>query len=223
MNILFKYTVLFSIGFLFFLSCNKPPELSIIPEISFEKVQFVETEGPDSLILYIHFKDGDGDLGLNANEIYPPYEPYDVVLDKNNDTIKYGSQPGLPEFNPIDYIITRDDNGNPIDTILVKINPDHYNYFVHFFQKRNGTYTEFNWRDKPYYQTFDGRFPILNTTEKGRPLEGDLRYSMVSSGWIYLFRDTMKISVQIQDRARNKSNIVESPDFTLEGIKVKNP
>jgi hypothetical protein len=204
-----------------FQSCNKPPELPIIPAIEFESVEFVQADGPDSLIVSVHFTDGDGDLGLTSDDIYPPYQAYDVVLDENNDTIKYGSAPGLPEYNPIDYIILRDANGSPTDTILVKINENHYNFFVRFFQKKYGKYTEFDWRDKPFYQTFDGRFPLLNNSDKSRPLEGSLRYGMVSSGWLFLFRDTMKVQIQIQDRALNKSNLTESEDFTLEGVKRK--
>ncbi len=216
-----KYSVLFLTGSIFFLACTRPPDLPLIPSIEFEKVQYVETSGSDSLIVYIHFKDGDGDLGLNSDENSYPYEPYDVVLNNNGDTVMFGSQAGLPAYNPIDYIINRDNSGNPIDTFFVKVNPNHYNYFVHFFKKYKGEYTEFKWTDPPYYQTFDGRFPILNTSENARPLEGTLRYGMVSTGWSYIFRDTMKISVQIQDRALNKSNIVETPDFTLAGIKTK--
>ena len=221
MRNLFKYTILAAFSVLLLLSCNKPPELPIVPTIDFDHVSFAEADGPDSLIVFINFKDGDGDLGLNADENEWPYEPYDVVTDNNGDTILFGSRPGLPAYNPIDYVIDRDNNGNPIDTVLVKINENHYNYFIHFFQKYNGTYTEFIWEAAPYYQTFNGRFPILNTSEKSRPLEGQLRYALVSQGWLGLFRDTMKISVQIQDRALHKSNVVESPDFLLENLKAK--
>jgi len=148
------------------------------------------------------------------------------VLDENEDTISIGSRPGLPEYNPLDYIILRNADGEAIDTILVEINENHYNYFVRFFQKKNGQYTEFDWRDAPYYQTFDGRFPLLNRDLsdgqlKERPLEGILRYGMTSSGWLFLFRDSLKVSVQIQDRALHKSNVVESSDFTLESIRVE--
>lgn len=206
-------------------ACNRAPELPVIPVITFEDVVFKEVNGPDSLIVSIYFEDGDGDLGLTSGDVNDPYHPYDVVLDSNGDTISIGSQPGLPPYNPIDYIIVRDQNGEAIDTILVELNENHYNYFVRFFTKRNGQYTEFNWRDAPYYQTFDGRFPLLNRSLsdgqlRDRPLEGILRYGMTSSGWLFLFRDTVKISVQIQDRALHKSNIVESPDFTLESIRI---
>jgi hypothetical protein len=214
-----------AVAVLAFQACNRAPELPVIPVINFEQVQFKEVDGPDSLIVSIYFEDGDGDLGLTSFDITEPYQPYDPVYDANGDSISIGSQPGLPPYNPIDYVIIRDQNGVAKDTILVELNENHYNFFVRFFTKKNGQYTEFKWRDAPYYQTFDGRFPLLNRDVsdgrlKERPLEGELRYGMTSSGWLFLFRDTLKISVQIQDRALNKSNVVESPDFTLESIRV---
>jgi hypothetical protein len=219
MNFKYKFSFLVLFAGSIISGCNKPPELPEEPSIEGEWIQFKEAEGPDSLIISIYFKDGNGDLGLSSQNIDPPYHPYSVVYDDNGDTIKFGSKPGLPEYNPIDYIIIRDDEGAPLDTVLVEINSDHYNYFVHFYEKKNGQYTEFDWRAKPYYQTFDGRFPDLNLENRARPLEGSLRYGMVSSGWLFLFRDSLKISIQIQDRSLNKSNMIESPDFTLENAK----
>ena len=137
----------------FLSACNRAPELPIIPKIQFEEIQFKEVDGPDSLIVFINFEDGDGDLGLTSNDIFDEYAPYFVVLDENNDTIKYGSRPGLPDYNPIDYVILRDEDGVATDTILVEINENHYNYFIRFFTKKNGEYTEFDWRAPPYYQT----------------------------------------------------------------------
>ncbi len=219
MKFIIKYSLFLFSACLIWSGCTKPPDLPDTPSIEGEWVQFTEANGPDSLIISIYFKDGDGDLGLTSDNIDPPFHPYDVVLDNNGDTVKFGSKPGLPEYNPIDYIILRNDLGVPTDTVQVTINPNHYNYFVHFYEKKNGKYTEFDWRDKPYYQTFDGRFPLLNLADRERPLEGSLRYGMVSSGWLFLFRDSLKVSVQIQDRALNKSNIIESPAFTLEEAK----
>jgi len=206
--------------------CTRPPELPVVPKIDYEYIQFKEVEGPDSLILSVFFQDGDGDLGLTSYDIYEPYQAYDPVLDQNGDTIFYGDNPDMPPYNPLDYIITRDDDGNPQDTVWVELNPDHYNIFVRFYEKKNGEYEEFDWRQPPYYQTFDGRFPLLNTKIEDqrlviRPLEGSLRYGMTSSGWLFLFRDTMKIEVMIQDRALNKSNVVSTPDFTLDMISVE--
>jgi hypothetical protein len=220
--------ILIYIGIISFLAlsfCTRPPELPVIPSIKFESVSFEEVEGPDSLIFSIFFQDGDGDLGLTSNDIYYPYQAYNVKVDQNGDTLFYGDSPEMPPYNPLDYIITRDEDGNAEDTIWVEINLDHYNIFVRFFEKKNGEYEEFDWRDPPYFQTFDGRFPLLNTRIKDnrlviRPLEGSLRYGMTSSGWLFLFRDTLKLEIMIQDRALNKSNSVTSPDFTLDMITV---
>ena len=207
-------------------ACNRPPELPVVPTIEFEYVRFKEADGADSLLVSVYFKDGDGDLGLHPSETFPPYNPYDVVFDNQGDSVKIGSSPDLPPYNPVDYIITFDSQGNAIDTVLVELNENHYNFFVRFFEKKNGEYIEFKWRDPPYFQTFDGRFPLLNTDFidnqlRERPLEGSLRYGMTSNGWLLLFRDTLKLTVHIQDRMLNKSNVVETPDFTLESITVK--
>jgi len=217
------YIAIFS--FLALSFCTRPPELPIVPSIEFEEVLFKEVDGPDSLIVSIFFQDGDGDLGLTSYDIYYPYESYDVKLDNNGDTLFYGDSPEMPAYNPLDYVILRDNDGNPKDTIWVELNPNHYNIFVRFFEKKDGKYEEFDWRAPPYYQTFDGRFPLLNTKIVDnrliiRPLEGVLRYGMSSSGWLFLFRDTMKLEIMIQDRALNKSNVVSTPDFTLEMIRV---
>ena len=60
-------------------SCFDPPEFKNTPEISYEKIQFKEVPGAgtnDSLILYINFKDGDGDLGLDPDDPAYAQAPY---------------------------------------------------------------------------------------------------------------------------------------------------
>lgn len=60
-------------------SCFNPPEFTNTPEISFDKIQFKEVAGAgtaDSLILYIKFRDGDGDLGLDPNDPQYSDEPF---------------------------------------------------------------------------------------------------------------------------------------------------
>ncbi|QOI98442.1 MAG: hypothetical protein HRU69_13490 [Flammeovirgaceae bacterium] len=68
-------------------SCFEPPEFSDGPEISLNKIEFKVTpafEEADTLILYIDFKDGDGDLGFNKNNLQhfsDPYHPYTYFLE----------------------------------------------------------------------------------------------------------------------------------------------
>jgi hypothetical protein len=57
-------------------SCFNPPEYSNSPFITFANLQFKVTPDPsdaDSLIIFIDFKDGDGDMGLDDNYRDNPY------------------------------------------------------------------------------------------------------------------------------------------------------
>ena len=199
-------------------SCFNEPNLGFPPNIEFERVEFVEAGFLDSLIVFIKFEDGDGDLGLTGDETFPPYNPYDFVRDDNGDLIRFGSRAGLPPYNPLDWIINPEVNGTVVqDTILIRTNENHYNYFVEFLVKQaGGNFTLFDPRNPPFYQTFNGRFPLLNRTGESRPLAGTLRYGMVSSQFNTLFgNQTIKLRIQIQDRALNRSNTIESDEFTL--------
>ena len=68
-------------------------------------------------------------------------------------------------------------------------------------------------------KVFDGRFPLLNSSDRERPLEGKLTYKMKSAGFELLFRqDTLMLEVFIIDRALNISNTITTPDFVLKNI-----
>jgi hypothetical protein len=61
-------------------SCFNPPEYPDIPEIVFKSVDYVKgslatdgSQNPDSIILKLTFKDGDGDIGIATDELYPPF------------------------------------------------------------------------------------------------------------------------------------------------------
>ena len=76
-------------------ACFNEPEFSILPEISFSKIEFKETPAAgdlDTLILYINFKDGDGDLGLNDDYLDEPYNDFFYFLsDGLGDTTKFST------------------------------------------------------------------------------------------------------------------------------------
>jgi hypothetical protein len=66
------------------ISCFDPPEYSIVPQIAFNDIVFIEVgdfSDPDSLILSIDFKDGDGDLGLGNTDISDPFHDSDYYLE----------------------------------------------------------------------------------------------------------------------------------------------
>ncbi|HEX8059681.1 MAG TPA: hypothetical protein VF473_02045 [Cyclobacteriaceae bacterium] len=61
-------------------SCFSPPEYPDVPEIVFKSVTYVKggllddgSQAEDSVILVLNFKDGDGDIGIATNELFPPF------------------------------------------------------------------------------------------------------------------------------------------------------
>jgi hypothetical protein len=204
-------------------SCISPPDnFPSVPEISFKDIRFVPTDGSDSLIVSVDFKDAEGDLGLNPTDINPPFQPVDFIRDNSGRLIVYSTRPPeAPSFNPIDWEINPIVNNQRImDTVWVRQNPNHNNIFVRFFIKRNGVFQEFKWQAPPFFTTFNGRFPrIVNGTEE-QPVEGTIEYAMMSFGWSSIFRnDTIRIEIEIQDRALNRSNMTASPEVTLNQIR----
>lgn len=64
-------------------TCIVKPDFSEVPEIYFEGIQKISlnTDGikSDSIIISVHFKDGNGDLGLGSGDTLSPYQ------EKNSD------------------------------------------------------------------------------------------------------------------------------------------
>lgn len=203
-------------------SCISPPEnFPSVPEIEFSTIEYVTTSSQDSLIVSVDFKDAEGDLGLSSTDINPPYNPLIYKRDAGGNLITYSNRPAqAPAYNPIDWVVDPIINNTVVkDTIWVEQNEDQYNIFIRFYIKRNGQFNEFRWQDPPFFTTFNGRFPRILISEEGQSVEGNIKYRMLSSGWESIFRnDTIRIDVEIQDRALNRSNQVSSPEVTLRQI-----
>ena len=84
-------------------------------------------------------------------------------------------------------------------------------------ETENGKWVLYDPRQEPTCgPNYWGRVFELNTQGDERPLEGIIKYSILS-GFRLLFRnDTLKIQVRIQDRALNRSNIVETEPFLIQ-------
>ena len=217
-----NYLILLSIIFISGACISPPGDFPSTPEISFRDLNFSTTDGADSLILTLNFKDAEGDLGLNPNDVAPPFNPVTFIRDQAGKLIVYSARPvEAPSFNPIDWVINPIVNNIVVrDTVWVDQNKDHNNIFVRFFIKRNGVFTEFKWEAPPFFTTFNGRFPRIINGSEVLPVEGRIKYSMLSFGWNSIFRnDTLRIDVEIQDRALNRSNVASSLEVTLNQIR----
>lgn len=241
-----------AVGTVLFAACFEPPQYSIIPSIEFDKIIFKDianSSDPDSLILSLRFKDGDGDLGLDPSETFEPvndkfyyaftdasltnsvpisaFDPrFIYVTYKTRRTNpNYSSLPAFTQpYNCINWEVKT--VNSKLDTFYIELNPNHYNIFVRFFTKNNnGTFKEFDWQKEfPYPNCgipFHGRFPILSKDiSRKAPLDGTIRYGMASTGFLILFSiKTLKLEVVIQDRSFHKSDTVVTPEFTLLSIK----
>ena len=212
--------------------CFTAPEFPNEPSITYNNVVFKKGEtqfDQDSLILSLNFQDGDGDLGLRNEgaDTRPPYHDLtasenvddsgNLVQLKDRNTPEYDT---LPPYEFPYYCINYTIFNN--DTIYVQPNFYHHNIYVNYYVKKNGIYTEFDWLtafDPICGQSFDGRYPLLNPSDRERPLEGKLTYKMKSAGFELLFRqDTLMLEVFIIDRALNISNTITTPDFVLKNI-----
>lgn len=204
-------------------ACERPPELSSRPIITFENVEYKEVQGADSLILTIGFEDNEGDLGVSRLD-QPPVIVYPT--DGSGNFITFGSSDTLPAYNVCDYVINPTINGIEVeDTVYIQIDRNYYNMFLKFYRKVRGEFQEFDFRREFGTQscfTMDGRFLRLNTQPQDRPLQGSLRYGMSSHvfGTIFRTTDTLKVQVKIRDNAFNFSEPIETPEFTLDEIKV---
>ncbi|MCC5920605.1 MAG: hypothetical protein LAT68_11860 [Cyclobacteriaceae bacterium] len=200
-------------------SCFDRPDFGEAPRIEFNNVQLRSGTSlgvQDTLIVSIDFEDGDGDLGLRGNETDPPFNVLDFARNAEGDTIRFGDSPNLPPFSCVDYEVLRREGQTEPDTFLIIRNENHFNIFVEFLWKRDGENFEvFDFLQETCI-TFNGRFPILGGELRDRPLQGTLNYRMNSLAFRGFFgSDPIKLRIQIQDRALNRSNTVESPEFRI--------
>ena len=216
-------------------ACYSPPEFPVEPSIGFNNIEFKEVSNAlDSLIISISFQDGDGDLGLDPNEIQQPYNDiFGIDIDPPNKvplTYSHRFQEPWDTLPPYEwpYICTNyttNFSGFEGDTLYIQKNEDHNNIFVEYFVKKNGVWSEFDWElsfEPQCTDSYNGRFPYLGDDNAGTPLEGILRYGMTSAGFKLLFRnDTLKLRLRIKDRALNNSNVIETPEFVLRDITVE--
>ncbi len=226
-----------AIGVVLLTACFEPPVYSIIPKIEFDKIIFKDianTSDPDSLILSLRFKDGDGDLGIDPAETGPPFNDKYYLRFNDGSYVTYKTKRTNPNFDTLPAFVKPYNCisweikpvNSTVDTFYIQLNQNHYNIFVDFYVKNSdGSFKEFDWQKEFSYPNcgipFDGRFPILSKDLRSKtPLDGTLRYGMASTGFLILFSiKTLKLKATIQDRMFHKSDTISTPEFTLLSIK----
>ena len=238
----------FLITSLVLFSCVEDNNVSTIPVISYENLEFkksINSFNQDSLILTINFIDGDGNLGLSNDENNYPYHPFNAIIDQEFNWVTLGSnsvspplyvyepdgsyylysnEDNRPSFNCENYIIDTVNSTSKLDTFYIQKNENNKNIFIEFYKKEGEEFKLIDWKrifDEEYGCgiDFNSRFPPLNISNSSQLLSGKLRYGMVSYGFeMILKNDIFKLKIYIKDRELNTSNVIETPEVTLEEI-----
>lgn len=140
---------------------------------------------------------------------------------------------GCKDYEIISFYTIRDNIGDDgliseilvedVDTVLVQRNPFHFNIYIDLLIKQGNdyiTYQEF----APELVSecdplFTSRFPVFDKSDIGRPLDGTISYAFFSTQFAtdnsIILNEVLRLRFFIYDRARTKSNIVETPDFRI--------
>lgn len=223
-----KYSGLVIVFTYAFWSCRDLPTYPTTPSIDYNQLFFKKGELADTLFVKLKFRDGDGDLGLSPSfDTGIPYNAiwYEAKPDGSLLTYADRNTPPYDTIPPFEFpYYCTNYSIEDLDTFYISQNPNHFNIFVDFYVKKNGQWSLYDWitANPPQCgETYNGRFPILNSSGQKRPLEGTLEYGITGAAFEVIFkRDTLKLEVRIQDRALNKSNLIETPEFVLQDITV---
>ncbi len=201
----------------------------------------------EALIVEVSCRDRDRDLGLNSfgeDTAYPYHLLFvktdkfgkAVVFDRNKDVWSCKSFWVCYEAENTCPLIA--ENGDTIqiaygDTVAVEHNKYYRNFDVQLLVKENGIFKVDDFTERYCTSPLGGRFPRLELyqekLENGRfvvyqdtPWNGTITYHLGASRafWSIFNEDTLKLRIQIFDRALHESNIIESAPFTLESISI---
>lgn len=162
---------------------------------------------------------------FRGEDYRPPF--YSVNL-FDGEPVFFSDEDTRPPYNCLNYqfdslIINYGDSTALIeDTLYVTANEFNKNLHIELYRKIRGEYVNINEEfpdDATCTETFSARFPVFADENLGKPLSGEISYSMISAGFGPIFRnDSIMVEFYIYDRALNKSNVVRSPDFVLADI-----
>jgi hypothetical protein len=111
-------------------SCFDPPEFPAVPEIEFERIEFINSADPaeeDSLNLYITFRDGDGDLGLSETpeDNSAPWQDVIFYQENNGSLLPLELESGYIGGNEYDWLKIPDASKGKLVTPRSKLKPEY--------------------------------------------------------------------------------------------------
>lgn len=137
-----RLVVVVFLGPLIISSCFNPPEYPDVPEIVFKSVDYVKgglqddgSQAEDSVVLVLNFKDGDGDIGIGSDEIFPPFNDrwfitksrmaFDITIPPAYDCSQYTKNCWNINLAQLDkYVVYKDRRATPgYDTLKPYIQP----------------------------------------------------------------------------------------------------
>jgi hypothetical protein len=171
LRVISKLVITLFMLLILFYGCRKYDHYPIIPHIelnSFQKSS--DSLGVDQIgVIGLSFTDGDGDLGLTADQNTGVYQ---------------------------------------------------FNLFIKYFEKQKGVFKEIilttpnTQTGKPDTLWFNGRIPYITPAGKTKAISGEITDTLFINNFASPY-DTIKYQIYIQDRALNKSNVVETPEIVI--------
>lgn len=161
--------------------CKKSEFFPIIPAIEFKDYYF--TQDPDLptdtlLGLIFSYTDGDGDIGLNQGDTFPPFKS---------------------QIGPND----------------VQLNPYFYNLKIEYLtQIEDGSFVPVIIPNRTDSLRYLARVQNITPDGKHKAIRGTIDWQILPPNYDGLSR-TLKVRIQILDRALHESNIIESPVIEL--------
>lgn len=106
-----RFSILYTV-LIWFAGCQTVPEYPVIPSISFNSVYFKDLPGNEDIIyLTINYKDGNGDLGLNNEDLNTPLFIDTLIVDGKK----------IPNDNHYNiFLVFYRKVGNQYDSVLAK-------------------------------------------------------------------------------------------------------
>jgi hypothetical protein len=202
-------------------ACFENPKYPVVPQIEIlnDELYFGKStsEGSDSIVVALRFKDGDGDIGIDDSFKDPTFslEKFYFLYDANEPNIlryttfeksnvnyqfkKNNPQFDLPEFTPpfscSNWQVKRNVSNQPLDTIYTEFNSDFNNVIIEYLIKQtDGTFKKYDIDEVFLYPDCGdrtlggGRIPNLSkNVGNPTPLDGKIVWSIKSFGFDAIF------------------------------------